>query len=95
MEPFALQGVEGLDDGQGQRSQGGHALGLARDDSVSLPAERSESPVMVAAAHPAALKLVGSNGQISLGKQYAGRHVLVGWPGPSAMGQVMLGCRTP
>ncbi len=25
---------------------------------------------MVAAAHPAALKLVGSNGQISLGKQY-------------------------
>jgi hypothetical protein len=28
-------------------------------------------------AHPAALKLVGSNGQISLGKQYAGRHVLV------------------
>lgn len=26
---------------------------------------------------PAALKLVGSNGQISLGKQYAGRHVLV------------------
>jgi len=28
---------------------------------------------MVAAAHPAALKLVGSNGQISLGKQYAGR----------------------
>jgi hypothetical protein len=32
---------------------------------------------MVVAAHPAALKLVGSNGQISLGKQYAGRHVLV------------------
>jgi hypothetical protein len=31
----------------------------------------------LAAAHPAALKLVGSNGQISLGKQYAGRHVLV------------------
>jgi hypothetical protein len=31
------------------------------------------------AAHitPSALKLVGSNGQISLGKQYAGRHVLV------------------
>ena len=27
--------------------------------------------------NPAALKLVGSNGQISLGKQYAGRHVLV------------------
>jgi hypothetical protein len=27
MEPFTLQGVEGLDDGQGQRSQGGHALG--------------------------------------------------------------------
>ena len=40
MEPFALQGVEGLDDGQGQRYQGGHALGgLVRDDSVSLPAE--------------------------------------------------------
>jgi hypothetical protein len=45
--------------------------------------------------NPAALKLVGSNGQISLGKQYAGRHVLVEWPGPSAMGQPMLGCRTP
>jgi hypothetical protein len=27
MEAFALQRVEGLDDGQGQRSQGGHALG--------------------------------------------------------------------
>ena len=49
----------------------------------------------LAAAHPAVLKLVGSNGQISLGKQYAGRHVLVEWPGPSAMGQPMLGCRTP
>ena len=32
---------------------------------------------MVVAAHPAVLKLVGSNGQISLGKQFAGRHVLV------------------
>jgi hypothetical protein len=32
---------------------------------------------MAAAVHPPALKLVGSNGQISLGKQYAGRHVLV------------------
>jgi hypothetical protein len=32
---------------------------------------------MAATAHPPALKLVGSNGQISLGKQYAGRHVLV------------------
>jgi len=32
---------------------------------------------MAAAFHPTALKLVGSNGQISLGKQYAGRHVLV------------------
>jgi hypothetical protein len=30
MEPFALQGVEGLDDGQGQRSQGGHALGACK-----------------------------------------------------------------
>ena len=49
----------------------------------------------LAAAHPAVLNLVGSNGQISLGKQYAGRHVLVEWPGPSAMGQPMLGCRTP
>jgi hypothetical protein len=28
-------------------------------------------------SHPVALKLVGSNGQISLGKQYAGRHVLL------------------
>ncbi len=50
--------------------------------TVDFRAERSESPAMVsaahlAAAHPAALKLVGSNGQISLGKQYAGRHVLV------------------
>jgi len=32
---------------------------------------------MAATVHPPALKLVGSNGQISLGKQYAGRHVLV------------------
>ena len=32
---------------------------------------------MAVAARPAALKRVGSNGQISLGKQYAGRHVLV------------------
>ena len=33
---------------------------------------------MASALHlPAAIKLVGSNGQISLGKQYAGRHVLV------------------
>ena len=32
---------------------------------------------MASAVHPPALKLVGSNGQISLGKQYAGRHVLV------------------
>lgn len=32
---------------------------------------------MAVTARPAALKLVGSNGQISLGKQYAGRHVLV------------------
>ncbi len=32
---------------------------------------------MAATVHPSALKLVGSNGQISLGKQYAGRHVLV------------------
>lgn len=32
---------------------------------------------MAAAVHPPAIKLVGSNGQISLGKQYAGRHVLV------------------
>lgn len=32
---------------------------------------------MAAAVQPPALKLVGSNGQISLGKQYAGRHVLV------------------
>ena len=32
---------------------------------------------MAATAHLPTLKLVGSNGQISLGKQYAGRHVLV------------------
>lgn len=32
---------------------------------------------MVVDPRPPALKLVGSNGQISLGKQYAGRHVLV------------------
>ena len=32
---------------------------------------------MAAKARAPALKLVGSNGQISLGKQYAGRHVLV------------------
>jgi len=32
---------------------------------------------MVVADRPAALKVVGSNGQISLGKHYAGRHVLV------------------
>ena len=32
---------------------------------------------MASALHPPAIKHVGSNGQISLGKQYAGRHVLV------------------
>lgn len=32
---------------------------------------------MAAGVRVPALKLVGSNGQISLGKQYAGRHVLV------------------
>jgi hypothetical protein len=32
---------------------------------------------MAVAARPAVLKVVGSNGQISLGKHYAGRHVLV------------------
>jgi hypothetical protein len=32
---------------------------------------------MAIGAPPSAIKLVGSNGQISLGKQYAGRHVLV------------------
>ena len=32
---------------------------------------------MASALNPPAIKLVGSNGQISLGKQYAGRHVLV------------------
>jgi len=31
---------------------------------------------MAVANQPAALKVVGSNGQISLGKQYAGRYVL-------------------
>ena len=32
---------------------------------------------MASALHQPAIKFVGSNGQISLGKQYAGRHVLV------------------
>lgn len=32
---------------------------------------------MVATAHTPAVKVVGANGQISLGKQYAGRQVLV------------------
>lgn len=32
---------------------------------------------MDVAARSAALKVVGSNGQISLGKKFAGRHVLV------------------
>ena len=32
---------------------------------------------MAVGATPSAIKVVGSNGQISLGKQYAGRHVLV------------------
>ena len=32
---------------------------------------------MAVADRSAALKLVGGNGQISLGKRYAGRHVLV------------------
>jgi hypothetical protein len=32
---------------------------------------------MVAIAHAPAVKVVGTNGQISLGKQYAGRQVLV------------------
>ena len=32
---------------------------------------------MDSALHQPAIKLVGSNGQISLGKQFAGRHVLV------------------
>ena len=32
---------------------------------------------MASALHQPAIKLVGSYGQISLGKQYAGRHVVV------------------
>ena len=40
------------------------------------------SLAMASALHPPAIKLVGSNGQISLGKQYAGRHVLVEEPEP-------------
>ena len=32
---------------------------------------------MAFTGHPPALKLVGGNGQISLGQQYVGRHVLV------------------
>jgi hypothetical protein len=42
----------------------------------------SQSLAMASALHPPAIKLVGSNGQISLGKQYAGRHVLVEEPEP-------------
>ena len=42
----------------------------------------SRSLAMATALHPPAIKLVGSNGQISLGKQYAGRHVLVEEPEP-------------
>lgn len=37
---------------------------------------------MASALNPPAIKLVGSNGQISLGKHYAGRHVLVEEPEP-------------
>lgn len=37
---------------------------------------------MAVTGRSAALKLVGSNGQISLGKRYAGRHVLVEETGP-------------
>lgn len=32
---------------------------------------------MVATAHSTTVKVIGANGQISLGKQYAGRQVLV------------------
>ena len=32
---------------------------------------------MAITAHPTTVKVVGTNGQISLGKQYAGRQVLV------------------
>lgn len=32
---------------------------------------------MAARASQSAIKIIGTNGQISLGKQYAGRHVLV------------------
>jgi hypothetical protein len=32
---------------------------------------------MTITAHPTTVKVVGTNGQISLGKQYAGRQVLV------------------
>lgn len=32
---------------------------------------------MTATPHPATVKIVGANGQISLGKQFAGRQVLV------------------
>lgn len=37
---------------------------------------------MASALHSPAIKLVVGNGQISLGKQYAGRHVLVEEPEP-------------
>jgi len=40
------------------------------------------SLAMASTLHSPAIKLVGSNGQISLGKQYAGRHVLVEEPEP-------------
>jgi len=33
--------------------------------------------IMTAVATPSSVKIIGANGQISLGKQYAGRQVLV------------------
>jgi hypothetical protein len=56
-------------------SQAATTFGAARNPGYS--AERSPGLVVAVVSHPVALKLVGSNGQISLGKQYAGRHVLL------------------
>jgi hypothetical protein len=61
MEPFALQGVEGLDDGQGQRSQGGHALGGLQGMTASAcqPSRRGSRIRRIAAVQLAAEGVAG------------------------------------
>jgi putative transposon-encoded protein len=44
---------------------------------IECRAEQTRSIIMAIAAHSSTVKVVGANGQISLGKQYAGRQVLV------------------